>query len=235
MVKPLRGLIVVIAQIVAGIAAAALTDGLIPGPLTVAVRLGENVSVVQGLFIEVFTVAQLVIAVLMLAVEKHRATFLAPLGIGLALFIAHLVAVPLTGAGVNPSRAFGPAVITGFHGYHWIYWVGPALGSLLACAVWGGLIRLRYWTVNEGQDDDGLGRRAEGWAREMANGKANGTANGTANGSANGTASGMGDGGLRKRADGWAREMANGSNNGTANGTANGAANGAAYGTANAV
>lgn len=45
---------------------------------------------VQGLFIEMFLTAQLVFTIFMLAAEKHKATFIAPVGIGLSLFIAEL-------------------------------------------------------------------------------------------------------------------------------------------------
>ncbi len=45
----------------------------------------------QGLFIEIFLTAQLVLTIFMLAAEKHRATFIAPVGIGLSLFIAELM------------------------------------------------------------------------------------------------------------------------------------------------
>jgi len=46
----------------------------------------------------------------------------APVGIGLALFVAELVGVYWTGGALNPARAFGPQVIVGnFQTYHWIY------------------------------------------------------------------------------------------------------------------
>ena len=131
-ITPHRFVVVFIAQIVAGIAAAGLTAGLVPGPPQVANKLGPGVSVVQGLFLEVFLTAELVFVVYLLAVEKHRATYIAPLGIGLAIFMCHMVGVPLTGTSVNPARSFGPAVVGGFAGYHWIYWVSPFLGALLA-------------------------------------------------------------------------------------------------------
>ena len=48
-ISPLRCVLVSVAQIVGGITAAALIDGLMPGPLNVATTLGENTSVVQGI------------------------------------------------------------------------------------------------------------------------------------------------------------------------------------------
>lgn len=76
----------------------------------------------QGLFLEVFLTLQLTLAVFMLAVEKHKATFIAPVGVGLALFTCHLFGVFWTGASMNPARSFGPDLVTGkFPGYHWIY------------------------------------------------------------------------------------------------------------------
>jgi hypothetical protein len=54
-------------------------------------------------------------------------------GIGLTLFVTQLVGGPFTGASLNPARSFCTAVAARhFPGYHWIYWLGPALGSLLA-------------------------------------------------------------------------------------------------------
>jgi aquaporin related protein len=75
-----------------------------------------------GLFLEMFMTAELVFVIFMLAAEKHKATFLAPVGIGLALFIAELAGVYYTGGSLNPARSFGPAVVAhSFESYHWIY------------------------------------------------------------------------------------------------------------------
>ena len=89
-VPPLRGVLVVVAQIVGGIAAAGIVAVLYPGQLNVRTSLGAGTSKAQGLFIEMFLTAELVFAIFMLAAEKHKATFIAPIGIGLALFIAEL-------------------------------------------------------------------------------------------------------------------------------------------------
>lgn len=105
-----------------------------------------------------FLTAQLVLTVFFLAVEKHRATFLAPIGIGLSVFIAHIALTNYDGTSINPARSFGPAVVTHFVGYHWIFWVGPLLGSLLAFAVYSTLKWLEYQTANPGQDADDVER-----------------------------------------------------------------------------
>lgn len=115
-----RAVLLFFTQIVGGIAAAGLISAMLPGPLNVTTTLGGGTSVVQGLFIEMFLTGQLVFTIIMLAAEKHKSTFIAPVGIGLSLFIAELLGVYFTGGSVNPARSFGPAVvIPDFPGYHW--------------------------------------------------------------------------------------------------------------------
>lgn len=110
---------------------------------------------VQGFFIEMIAAAELVFAIIMLAVEKHRATFLAPLGIGIALFIGHLIAITFTGASMNPARSFGPAAVSGnFPSEHWIYWIAPWVGSGLAVIFYEVFKMLEYEMTNPGQDGD---------------------------------------------------------------------------------
>jgi hypothetical protein len=58
----------------------------------------------------------------------------------------------------GPTASEVMAVITGFVGYHWIYWLGPFMGSLLAFAVYKLFKWLDYQTANPGQDDDDLER-----------------------------------------------------------------------------
>ena len=86
----IRGLIILVAQIIGGMAAAAAVSALYPGPLNVRTTLGAGTSKAQGLFIEMFLTTMLVFTIFMLAAEKHKGTFIAPVGIGLALFIAEL-------------------------------------------------------------------------------------------------------------------------------------------------
>lgn len=84
---------------------------MFPGPIaTVSTTLAPGVSIAQGVFIEMFLTALLIFIVLMLAAEKSKDTFIAPIGIGLTLFVAELAGVYYTGASLNPARSFGPAV-----------------------------------------------------------------------------------------------------------------------------
>jgi hypothetical protein len=54
---------------------------------------------------------------------------------------------------LNPARSFGPCVVLHkFPGYHWIYWLGPFLGSLLAVVFYRFVKALEYETANPGQD-----------------------------------------------------------------------------------
>jgi aquaporin related protein len=86
----MRGALLFVAQLLAGMVAAAIVSCLFPGDLTVGTSLSSGTSTAQGLFIEMFLTAELIFTIFMLAAEKHRATFMAPVGIGLSLFIIHL-------------------------------------------------------------------------------------------------------------------------------------------------
>ncbi|MCJ1431601.1 hypothetical protein MMC27_000956 [Xylographa pallens] len=150
-----RGLLVFIAQILGAISSAAVILVLFPGGANIRTTLGAGTSVAQGVFIEMFLTAQLVFTIFMLAAEKHKATFIAPIGIGLSLFIAELTGVYYTGGSVNPARSFGPCVaVHNFGPNHWIYWVGPILGSLVASGFYKFIKALEYETANPGQDFD---------------------------------------------------------------------------------
>jgi aquaporin related protein len=69
--------------------AGGLVSCMYPGDIAYTnTQLAPGVSITQGIFIEAFMTAELVFVVLMLAAEKSKDTFLAPIGIGLALFVA---------------------------------------------------------------------------------------------------------------------------------------------------
>jgi aquaporin related protein len=66
-----------------------------------------------------------------------------------------LTGVFFTGGSLNPARSFGPNVVLHeFAGYHWIYWLGPVLGSIIAAGFYKFIKILEYETANPGQDLD---------------------------------------------------------------------------------
>ena len=154
-----------VTQTVATIAASYLVHALFNGGLNVATELGGGTSYAQGVIIEMILTAQLAFTIFMLAAEQHPGTFLAPIGIGLSYFIAELVGkvtkyihlgnansvtgIFWTGGSVNPARSLAPCIVNrSFTSYHWIYWVGPISGVILAVLIFKLVKALEYETCN---------------------------------------------------------------------------------------
>ena len=108
----IRLVVVVIAQFLAGLAAAGVVSALFPGPLTVATTLGGGANIAQGLFIEMFLTAQLVFVIIMVAVEKHKATYLGPVAIGIAFFLAELVGMLKLNEWSNTCASFADRMLS---------------------------------------------------------------------------------------------------------------------------
>jgi glycerol uptake facilitator-like aquaporin len=66
-------------------------------------------------------------------------------GVGLTLFFTIMVGGPLTGAALNPARAFGPALMSGTWTAQAVWWIGPIAGAIVAALVW-------RWIVPEGSE-----------------------------------------------------------------------------------
>lgn len=86
-----RGLLLTVAQILGAVAAAGVVKITFPGTYTIQTKLSHQTSVTQGLFIEMFLTAELMLAIYMLAVEKHGGNVTAPIIIGLAIFVTEYV------------------------------------------------------------------------------------------------------------------------------------------------
>jgi aquaporin related protein len=86
-----RGCFLFVAQMIGAIVAAYVVQALFTGQLNVSSTLSDTTTVAQGVIIEMILTAQLVFTIFMLAAEKHVGNFIAPVGIGLSLFIAELV------------------------------------------------------------------------------------------------------------------------------------------------
>ncbi|KAM9319366.1 aquaporin-5-like [Gastrophryne carolinensis] len=58
------------------------------------------------------------------------------LSIGFSVVLGHLVGIYFTGCSMNPARSFGPALVMGNFNTHWIFWIGPLVGAILAALIY---------------------------------------------------------------------------------------------------
>jgi MIP family channel proteins len=134
----------VLAQLIGGIAGAALVKLLFASTAVRAVTAGApqlslNIGFGQGIAIEAAFTFFLVSAVFGTAVSSE-APKIGGFGIGLAIFVSALVVGGLTGAALNPARAFGPALVAwSFHSQA-VYWIVPLAWGALAGGFWKALL-----------------------------------------------------------------------------------------------
>lgn len=134
--------IYILAQLAGAVAGALLVKGILLnegesenyGATTVSNLIDGQIF--PGMVVEAIGTFFLVWAVIGVAVNPRATKEWAALAIGGALGMAVMVLAPLTGAGFNPARSFGPALVSGewggFDDFVLVYVIGPAAGGLVA-------------------------------------------------------------------------------------------------------
>jgi len=127
-------------QLVGAIAAAYALHLVLPTGVTKVLALGTpaitaTITLGKAIAIEALLTFFLMSAMLGTTVSAE-APKVAGFGVGLTLFIGVLFGGPLTGAALNPARAFGPALVSGQWISQSVYWIGPILGALVAAFLW---------------------------------------------------------------------------------------------------
>jgi aquaporin TIP len=130
----------VLTQLAAACVAAFLVKFLLPPAAVRNAMVGvpiiaSSMSLGQAIGLELVLTFFLMCAVYGTAVSPD-APRVGGFGIGLVLLFDILVGGPLTGAAMNPARAFGPAVVSGEWVGHLVYWIGPIAGAILAALLW---------------------------------------------------------------------------------------------------
>lgn len=129
-----------ISQLLGALAASFLLRSVLPGESGQATHwgvpmLGAGVSTTMALMLE-FVLTFLLVTSVWGTLVDERAPRIGGFGVGLTLLMGMLVGGPLTGAALNPARAFGSACASGVWDAHWIYWIGPLLGGAAAARVY---------------------------------------------------------------------------------------------------
>lgn len=131
-----------VAQFAGAVLAAVLLTGLLPNSLTDPVNLGApaiagGIGAGAGLVLEAILTFFLVWVIFATAADE-RGTFksIAGLAIGFTITLDILFAGPLTGAAMNPARAFGPQLVGGHWTDGWVWYLGPLLGAAAAAILY---------------------------------------------------------------------------------------------------
>ena len=140
-IKPIDGAIYMLAQLSGGVLGALLTKALLKdeglatnyGALEVS---GHLAGAFPGMIVEAIGTFVLVLVILTAVYSEKSFKEWAPLAIGTTLGFAVMVFGPLTGAGFNPARWFGPALVANEWGDVWPFVVGPIVGALAAAGVY---------------------------------------------------------------------------------------------------
>jgi aquaporin Z len=139
------------AQVLGGIAAAALLYLIASGKagFDLSGGLAANgyaehspggYSLTAGFITEV-TMTFMFLMIILGSTDRRAPQGFAPIAIGLALTLIHLISIPVTNTSVNPARSTGPALIVGGWALQqlWLFWVAPLIGAALAGTLyrWG--------------------------------------------------------------------------------------------------
>lgn len=136
-----------IAHIIGSIAGAAIIRVVAPSNMYGAfgvIAPGAQVTDVHAMMMELIITFFLMFSILA-AVDGGRKDSIGsvPLHIGLAVCINMFVAINISGAAMNPARAFGPAVISGVWTAQWAYWVGPLGGAAVGALAYDKIFSTR--------------------------------------------------------------------------------------------
>ncbi len=102
--------------------------------------LGPDVSVGNALMMEIVLTFFLMFVIMGVAIDHRTGRAISGLVIGLTITMDILAGGVVSGAVMNPARAFGPSIIQGDWPNHWLYWVGPIVGAVIAALLYNDVL-----------------------------------------------------------------------------------------------
>lgn len=104
----------------------------------------DGYSMLSAIVIEILLTGFFLLIILG-ATDKNAAAGFAPIAIGLALTLIHLISIPVTNTSVNPARSTAVAIFQGGWALEqlWLFWVMPIIGGLIGGAVYRHLLENR--------------------------------------------------------------------------------------------
>ncbi|CAJ1074953.1 aquaporin-8b isoform X1 [Xyrichtys novacula] len=134
-------------NMVAPYVACQLLGGVLGAAMAKAMTLRESFTRVHGaafavlqpdaeiggaLFGEVAMTCLITTVLLLGAFNVKTKNPMVPFMVGCTVIFTILAGGDVSGTCMNPARAFGPAVVSNYWTHHWLYWVGPIVGGLIA-------------------------------------------------------------------------------------------------------
>jgi MIP family channel proteins len=136
-IKGKEAAIYIAAQLIGAIIGAAVVYSIFGSEMSASVTLPLEDNVVRALILETVMTFTLVYVILATTSSKNfKIAPLAGVAIGFTLGLNVMFGGAITGGSLNPARSFGPALIMGDFSYHWIYWIAPIIGGLIAAGVY---------------------------------------------------------------------------------------------------
>lgn len=139
--KVRTGIEYIVAQCLGGVVGAYAAFHLLPAEMQVKELAGlhtvpGNHTVTQAFFGEVIASFLFIWVIMGLVKSKKGWGQFGPFAIALGITFNMWITGPISSNCINPARAFGPAVVTGFWEHHWVWWTAPFLGAALAAKLY---------------------------------------------------------------------------------------------------
>ena len=133
---PNTAIMYILSQITGAIIAGLALKVLFPEALNTVYlgtcMLSPGVSIGRGIIMEFIVTFFLVFTVYGTLVDKRATAGFAGVAIGMVTLFGAMIGGTISGGAMNPARVFGPAIASGQFTHHYVWWIGPILGGIVA-------------------------------------------------------------------------------------------------------